>query len=185
MESTRGQEGGDTPEVPKITKTLPIMKWTEAFQDYLHWVIGVRVIPLVYTIYTNIGVPIPAPPLAPNQPYSQAHGSIEYELVEMASHENPLFRVDNSEVYFKLEEATHGTTYTLSIKPFNVQRMEVRCMQHSQVNTQVEISGSLRYIDKTTYYTIMCGRDNLTSHLRDSSHNIRTTSYPCNNVPNM
>ena len=150
----------DTPEVPKFTKNLPIMKWTEAFQDYLHRVIGVRVIPLVYIIYTNIGVPMLAPPLAPNQPYSQAHGSIEDELVERTLHENPLFRVDNSEVFFKLEEATHGTIYAVSIKPFNAQRMEGRCMQHSQVNTQVEISGSLRYIDKTTYYTIMCGRDN-------------------------
>ena len=26
----------DDPEVPKISKSLPIMKWTEAFQDYLH-----------------------------------------------------------------------------------------------------------------------------------------------------
>ena len=26
----------DTPEVPKISKSLPIIKWTEAFQDHLH-----------------------------------------------------------------------------------------------------------------------------------------------------
>ena len=108
----------DPPEVPKITKTLPIMKWTEAFQDYLHRVIGVRVIPLAYVIRTNSDVPILAPPLAPNQPHSEAHGSVEYELVERASHEHPLFRDDNSEVYFKLEEATRGTTYMASIKPF-------------------------------------------------------------------
>ena len=91
--------------VLKITKTLPIMKWTKAFQDYLHRVIGVRVIPLVYIICADSGVPMPAPPLVPNQPHSEAHGSIEYELVERASHEHPLFRDDNSEVYFKLEEA--------------------------------------------------------------------------------
>ena len=36
----------DTPEVPKISKSLPIIKWTEAFQDHLHRVIGVRMIPL-------------------------------------------------------------------------------------------------------------------------------------------
>ena len=108
----------DPPEVPKITKTLPIMKWTEAFQDYLHRVIGVRVILLAYIIHTDSGVPMPAPPLAPNQPHSKAHGSIENKLVERASHEHPLFRDDNSEVYFKLEEATCGTTYAVSIKPF-------------------------------------------------------------------
>ena len=39
------KKGGDKPEVPKITKTLPIIKWTEAFRDYLHRVISVRTIP--------------------------------------------------------------------------------------------------------------------------------------------
>ena len=107
----------DPPEALKIMKTLPIMKWTEAFQDYLHRVISVRVIPLAYIIRTDSDVPMPVPPLAPNQPHSEAHGSIEYELVERASHEHPLFRDDNSEVYFKLEEATHGTMYMASIKP--------------------------------------------------------------------
>ena len=99
-------------------KALPIMKWTEAFQDYLHRVIGVRVIPLVYIICTDSDVPMPVPPLAPNQPHSEVHGSIEYKLVERASHEHPLFRDDNSEVYFKLEEATCGTMYAASIKSF-------------------------------------------------------------------
>ena len=108
----------DSLEVLKITKTLPIMKWTEAFQDYLHRMISVRVIPLAYIICTNSDVPMPVPLLAPNQPHSKAHGSIEYELEERASHEHPLFRDDNSEVYFKLEEATHGTTYMALTKPF-------------------------------------------------------------------
>ena len=35
----------DTPEVPKISKSLPIINWMEAFQDHLHCVIGVRMIP--------------------------------------------------------------------------------------------------------------------------------------------
>ena len=38
----------DDPEVPKITKALPIIKWTEAFQDFLNRVIGDRMIPLAY-----------------------------------------------------------------------------------------------------------------------------------------
>ena len=71
----------DPPKVMKITKTLPIMKWTEAYQDYRHRVISVRVIPLVFITHTDSGVPMPAPPLAPNQPHSKAHGSIENELV--------------------------------------------------------------------------------------------------------
>ena len=40
----------DTPEVPKISKSLPVIKWMEAFQDHLHHVIGVRMIPLAYVI---------------------------------------------------------------------------------------------------------------------------------------
>jgi hypothetical protein len=40
----------DEPEVPKITKALPAIKWTEAFRDYLHSMIGVRTIPLAYVI---------------------------------------------------------------------------------------------------------------------------------------
>ena len=40
----------DDPEVPKITKALPKIKWTEAFQDFLNRVIGARMIPLAYVI---------------------------------------------------------------------------------------------------------------------------------------
>ena len=40
----------DDSDVPKITKALPIIKWTEAFQDFLNRVIGARMIPLAYVI---------------------------------------------------------------------------------------------------------------------------------------
>ena len=40
----------DDPDVPKIMKALTIIKWTEAFQDFLHRVIGPRMIPLAYVI---------------------------------------------------------------------------------------------------------------------------------------
>ena len=40
----------DDPDVPKIAKALPIIKWTEAFQDFLNRVILARMIPLVYVI---------------------------------------------------------------------------------------------------------------------------------------
>jgi hypothetical protein len=38
----KDKKKADAPEVPKITKALPIIKWTEAFRDYLHRMIGVR-----------------------------------------------------------------------------------------------------------------------------------------------
>ena len=40
----------ENPDVPKITKALPVIKWTEAFTDYLSHAIGVWMIPLAYVI---------------------------------------------------------------------------------------------------------------------------------------
>ena len=108
----------DPPDVPKITKSLPIIKWTEAFQDFLNRVIGVRVTPLYYVIRTEADVPAAVPPLAPNQPHSIEHGSVEAELVARASHTHALFRDDNASVYHHSEEATRATVYAASIKPY-------------------------------------------------------------------
>ena len=63
-------------------------------------------IPLAYVIQINPQVPGPAPTLAPNQPHSTEHGSVEGELIARASHTHALFRDDNSVVYEHLEEAT-------------------------------------------------------------------------------
>jgi hypothetical protein len=64
------------PEVPKVTKTLPIIKWTEAMVDYLHRCIGVRDIALAYVIRpdTTVGA-ITA--LHAGSPHSTEHGSVE------------------------------------------------------------------------------------------------------------
>ena len=108
----------DDPEVPKITKALPIIKWTEAFQDFLNRVIGVRMIPLAYVIQIDSLVPDTPPPLAANQPHSTEHGCVEGELVARAAHTHALYRDVNSVVYYLLEEATRGSSYAASIKPF-------------------------------------------------------------------
>ena len=81
----------DDPDVPKITKAFPIIKWTEAFQDFLHRVIGARIIPLIYVVQIDPQVPGIAPTLAPNQPQSTEHGSVEGELIARASHTHALF----------------------------------------------------------------------------------------------
>ena len=111
----RDRKDEDDPDVPKA---LPVIKWTEAFQDFLNRAIGARMIPLVYVIRIDPQVPGLAPPLAPNQPHSTEHGSVEGELIARASHTHVLFRDDNSVVYNHLEEATRGTSYAASIKPF-------------------------------------------------------------------
>jgi hypothetical protein len=115
------KKSSEEPKVPKITKALPVIKWTEAFGDYLHRVIGVRKIPLAYVIKPKVAVPAIGT-IAAGAPHSADHGSIEVEMIERAQHNHPLYREDNSAVYYKLEEATRSTSYAASIKPF--QRMK-------------------------------------------------------------
>jgi hypothetical protein len=111
------KKGGDEPDVPMISKALPIIKWTEAFRDYLHQVIGVRTIPLAYVIRPEATVPTIGAQAAGTPHYVQ-HEGIDAEMIARASHGHLLFREDNSNVYYKLEEATRATSYAASIKPY-------------------------------------------------------------------
>ena len=108
----------DDPDTPKITKALPIMRWAEVFRDHLFRCVGIRNIPLAYVVREDSNVPAVCPPLATNQPFSEEHGSIKDDLINRASHDDELFRDDNASVYFKLEEATWGTSYVDLIKTF-------------------------------------------------------------------
>ena len=112
------KKGEDSPDTPKISKALPVIKWTEAFQDFLNRKIGNQNIPLAYIIRDEPNPPAAAPPLAPGQPHSIEHGSVEAELIARASHTHALFHNDNSDLYFLLKEATWSTPYAASIKPF-------------------------------------------------------------------
>ena len=114
----KARKDDDAPEVPKISKALPIIKWSEAFHDFLNRVIGVRTIPLAYVTRATVAVPAVAPDLLTGKPHSEDHGSVEGELVARASHTHELYRDDNAAVYYHLEEATRGTVYAASIKPF-------------------------------------------------------------------
>ena len=75
------RKGDYSPETPKISKMLPVIKWTEAFQDFLNRKIGNRNIPLVYIIHDEPDPSAAAPPLAAGQPHSIEHGSVEAELI--------------------------------------------------------------------------------------------------------
>ena len=108
----------DIPDIPKITKALPVMKWTEAFKDFLSRVIGVRTIPLSYIIRDSVQRDPVVPPLAAGQPHSTLHGSVEMELVMRASHTHALYRQDNATLYHYLEEASRSTPFASSIKPY-------------------------------------------------------------------
>ena len=114
---TRGDE--DAPDVPKITRNVRITNWSESFQDHVHNVIGVRHAPLAYVIRSDETVAMPPPALAHQRPYSNAHGSVEAELIARLAHNHPLFRDDNQKVFHLLEEATRNTSYSATIKPFS------------------------------------------------------------------
>ena len=101
---------GDKPSTPKITKSLTIMKWTEAFTHHLHVQIGTRGIPLSYIIRDDEN-PGQRPALLPDRSYSAATGCVMEELIQFSSHNHPLFKMDNSKVWTQIEEATRGTTY--------------------------------------------------------------------------
>ena len=90
-------------KVPKISKALPVMKWSEAFTDFLYRVVGIRMIPLAHVVIENVSPARSLPPLAQDSPHSEDHGSIEEEMVEFASHNHWLFRNDSSSVYYHLE----------------------------------------------------------------------------------
>jgi hypothetical protein len=108
----------DPPEVPKITKTLPVLKWAEAFDDHLTRRIGKRNIPLAYVTREEAAPAGPPPALAANLPHSEQYGSVKAELIALATHNHPLYRDDNEQVYYALEEATRTTQYAASLKPF-------------------------------------------------------------------
>ena len=74
--------------------------------------------PLAYVTRKEESVAGMAPALATDQPFSTEHGSLEAELIARASLSDGLFPDDSALVYYKLEEATRGTSYADSIKPF-------------------------------------------------------------------
>ena len=75
-------------------------------------------IPLAYVTRAVVDVPVVVPVLANNRPHSEEHGSVENKLIARASPNHKLFREDNANVYYNLEEATRGTLYATSFKPF-------------------------------------------------------------------
>ena len=84
--------------MPKASKALPVIKWSGEFTDFLHRVVGIRMIPLAYVVRKNV---VPARfllPLAQDRPHSEDYGSIEEEIIDLASHAHWLLKNDLSSV---------------------------------------------------------------------------------------
>ena len=112
----KGEE--ETPSTPCITRSLPIIKWTESFEEFLHQVLGVHHVPLSYVIRSSTTVGAP-PNLLNNRSYSDTHGSVEGELIARTSHNTAHYKADNATVFKYIEEATRETRYSASISPFS------------------------------------------------------------------
>jgi hypothetical protein len=67
--------------------------------------------------HEQVNVTAVCPALKTNKPHSEMYGSVELDLVNCASHDDPLFHENNKNVYFCIEEAVRGTEYAVSIKP--------------------------------------------------------------------
>ena len=106
------------PTVPVITKNQTPIKWIESFKDCLYRTYGVRNCPILYIIRENADTPPEIDdPLDPGSAFGQS-GSILDELIARTVHDDPLFKSDNATVYSLLEEATRGTIYASTIKPY-------------------------------------------------------------------
>ena len=58
--------------------------------------------------------------IAPNQPYSVIHGSVEEEMIQQFAQSHPFYKVDNSTVNSQLVVSTIGSQYASTIDPFKI-----------------------------------------------------------------
>jgi hypothetical protein len=107
------------PSVPLLHKNNTPLKWIESFKDCLYRTYGLRKTPLLYVIRDTV-LPLEeaSDPLQPSKAYGIS-GTVIDELIYRLSHDDPLFKSDNAMVYSMLEEATRGTVYASTVKPYS------------------------------------------------------------------
>ena len=100
----------DDPDVPKLTKSGSIIKWIESFKLHLNEIVGVRNCPLVYVVREQADLTnVTRGNLMAGQRHSEENGSLEAELVQLTSHDHPLFRNNNGDLYNRMERALSGS----------------------------------------------------------------------------
>ena len=117
LKALKNKQAAVANDLPKVTRSLNIVPWTEAFQIYLEKTLGSRMIPLAY-VTRDREVPPPLDALATNRPYGVNTGSVTKELIVRASHTHALFDNDNELVYDALEEALRSTQYSATLSTF-------------------------------------------------------------------
>ena len=107
-------------DLPIISRSLPPLKWSESFKQYLYHSFGVRTVPLTYVIRNSIDVDPEAPtpgtepdtnvtydPLEDGKSFGSS-GSVLGNLINRSSHTHPLFKSDNATVYSLIEQAARN-----------------------------------------------------------------------------
>ena len=108
----------DKADVPVLSKQIPPLKWIESFKNHLYNTYGIRKCPLQYVVRESAAVRAEADdPLQAGKSYGES-GSVVDELISRMSHTDPLYKNDNAMVYSLLEQATRGTIYAMTIKPY-------------------------------------------------------------------
>ena len=112
----------DNPEVPKITKALPLIKWTQAFQYHLHRVIGVQKHPFgicnmrVWDSSSTATTPSEwATKFLITRIYGGSNCRSSFPLTRP-------FRDYKSRVYYFVKEANRTRPYATSIQPFQIRK---------------------------------------------------------------
>ena len=117
MQARDKHKEDDEPEIPRISRSLGITLWVDAFELYLEKIYGCRDIPLAYVIRADENPP-PLDAQQNNRPYGAEAGSVERELILRASHNHTMFTHDNQRVYELLEEALRTTAYSSTMSGF-------------------------------------------------------------------
>eukprot|EP00957_Ditylum_brightwellii_P119687 9131754-Ditylum_brightwellii.AAC.1 len=74
------QKQNTQPKVPKIIRELPVIQWTDVFDDFLNWKIVVRTIPLSCMTRATALTFRPASHHKDDLPHGEEFDSIEEEL---------------------------------------------------------------------------------------------------------
>ena len=105
------------PDIPKMGNKVTVAKWNDSLRGYTSQVYGSRNATLEYLMRDSEVVAMPHPALTVDCPHS-AVGSIQEEQTLRLSHDHPLYKDDNKQLYSVLEIALRGTTYDSSINSF-------------------------------------------------------------------
>ena len=89
------KKGNNDSSLPIISKTLPIDKWFESFEIYCTTYIGQIGCNLSWIHREESAVPA-AEALAPDQPYSAEHASVEEDMVQRLAHSDCQFNGDKA-----------------------------------------------------------------------------------------